>query len=212
MASNPYEVEHNISAAKDRPHRRRPDMSSFTSHLHQISTDDDNDNDDNATPSHHNHHHAHAGPTPVDLAALFRLVQDQFATLALDAPTDANRRFLEELATALERDIGAPPDRVPGVSQEYLDALDRVARKALKRDDTCPICAEPHLDDPYCLVVELPCPGRHRYDLECVGPWLQSKGTCPMCRADLTKKKTVVVPKAEDGDEEEEEDVDGLYG
>lgn len=95
--------------------------------------------------------------------------------------------------------------------QEYLDGLDRVSRKALKDDDDCPICAERYLDDPYPLVVELPCGGSHRFDLECVGPWLQSKGTCPMCRDDLTKKKVIEVPKADD-DDEEEDDVDGLYG
>jgi len=33
-------------------------------------------------------------------------------------------------------------------------------------------------------VVQLPCDkaGRHRFDLECVGPWLRVKGTCPLDR------------------------------
>ncbi|KAI1496697.1 hypothetical protein F5X99DRAFT_413870 [Biscogniauxia marginata] len=198
MASNPYEVEHNIKAPASRPHRRRPDMSSFTSHLHQISPDP------NSTAA------RAAGPTPVDMAALFELVQSQYTTLATDAPTAENRNFLESLVSQLEADIHSPPDHVPGVSQEYLDGLDRVPRKALKDDESCPICAERYLDDKYCLVVELPCHGDHRFDLECVGPWLRSKGTCPMCRKDLTKKKTVEVPK--DENEGEEDDVDGLYG
>ncbi|CAJ2504861.1 Uu.00g122550.m01.CDS01 [Anthostomella pinea] len=196
MASNPYEVEHNIQAPTSQPHRRRPDMSSFTSHLHQISQD--------ASQPHR------AGPTPVDTAALYRLVQDQLATLRNDAPDAENQRFLEQLMGVLEGDIAAPPDHVPGVTQEYLDTLERVPRKALEVDDSCPICRGKYLDDKYCLVVELPCHGRHRYDLECAGPWLLSKGNCPMCRMDLTKKRVVEVPK--DDEEDEQDDVDGLYG
>ncbi|RYP84891.1 hypothetical protein DL769_001085 [Monosporascus sp. CRB-8-3] len=213
MATNPYEVEHNIKESGSRPHRRRPDMSSFTSHLHQISGDGpaSPSPSSSSTHRHHQHHREPLGPTPVDAAALYRLVQDQMATLMADAPTEDNRRFLEQLVGLLERDVDEPPTRIPGVSQEYLDGLDRVPREKLGgSDDTCPICAERYLDDPYPLVVELPCAGRHRFDLECVGPWLQSKGTCPMCRHDLTKKKVVEVPK--DEDEDEEDDVDGLYG
>ncbi len=182
-------------------------MSSFTSHLHQISTSGDGDPATTTAPR----PARHLGPTPVDAAALYRLVQEQLAALMADAPTDANRGFLESLVRLLEADVDAPPARIPGVTQAFLDGLDRVPRRALAPDDGCPICAEPHLDDPYCLVVELPCPGRHRFDLECVGPWLQSKGTCPMCRHDLTKKKVVEVPKDDDEDDEDD-DVDGLYG
>lgn len=174
-------------------------MSSFTSHLHQISPDADR----------RAHGRSHTGPTPVDAAALFRLLQDQFAVLLTDAPNAENQSLLQSLMTTLEQDIGSPPDTIPGVSQEYLDNLDRVPRKQLKKDDSCPICAEPFLDDQYPLVVELPCNGHHHFDLECVGPWLLSKGSCPMCRHDLTKKKVVEIPK---DDEEDEDDMDGLYG
>ncbi|KAI0022788.1 hypothetical protein F4780DRAFT_134947 [Xylariomycetidae sp. FL0641] len=202
MASNPYEVEHNLKTTAERSHQRRPDMSTFTSHLHSITREPP------ASADAHHHDH-HPGPTPVDMAALFQQVQEQMATLATSAPTDGNRAFLRSLVELLEADIGAPPEQIPGVGQAYLDGLDRVPRRALKDDDACPICAEPFLDDQYCLVVELPCHGAHRFDLECVGPWLLSKGSCPMCRKDLTKKKEVVVPK---DDSEDEDDVDGLYG
>ncbi|KAI0189652.1 hypothetical protein F4808DRAFT_34128 [Astrocystis sublimbata] len=190
MASNPYEVEHDIKPATTRQHRRRPDMATFDAHLDNIATD----------PS------ARAGPTPADIEAVFQLVQDQLATLATTAPSDENRAFLESLSESLEGET-----RISGVDQLYLDTLDRVSRKQLqsKHDDACPICAEKFLDDPHPLVVELPCHGSHRFDLECVGPWLRSKGTCPMCRKDLTKKKTIEIPK---DDDEEDEDVDGLYG
>ncbi|KAI1200230.1 hypothetical protein F5X97DRAFT_103927 [Nemania serpens] len=195
MAANPYEVEHGIKPSTTRRHRRRPDMSTFDSHLHQVTSDPAS---------------SRAGPTPVEMAGLFQLVQDQLATLAVDAPTEENRVLLSSLVEALEADVVHPPDHVAGVDQAYLDTLDRVSRKKLQSDpdSACPICAEKFLDDPYPLVVELPCHGSHAFDLECVGPWLLSKGTCPMCRKDLTKKKTVEIPK----DEEEDEDIDGLYG
>ncbi|KAH6648006.1 hypothetical protein BKA67DRAFT_403519 [Truncatella angustata] len=200
MASNPYEVEHNIKSSSKAAHSRRPDMSSFTSHLHSISRDADS----STSSTHH-----HAGPTPVDAAALFTMVQEQMATLANSAPSDTNRDFLVSLIDALRSDVDNPPEQIRGVAQEYLDSLDRVPKKSLRADDSCPICAENYLDDPYPLVVELPCHGAHRFDLECVGPWLQSKGTCPLCRKDLTEKKKIPVPV---DDDEEEDDMDGLYG
>ncbi|KAI1148456.1 hypothetical protein F4825DRAFT_100661 [Nemania diffusa] len=194
MAANPYEVEHNVKPSTKPPHRRRPDMASFTSHLHQVDSDPAS---------------THAGATPVAMAGLFRLVQDQLSTLAASAPTDENQALLSSLIGALEADVNNPPDRIAGVDQAYLDTLDRVSRKRLQSDPegACPICAEKFLDDPYPLVVELPCHGSHTFDLDCVGAWLMSKGTCPLCRLDLTKKKTIEVPK-----DDEEEDYDELYG
>ncbi|KAI0539096.1 hypothetical protein GGR58DRAFT_500535 [Xylaria digitata] len=192
MATNPYEVEHNVKPSPERKHRRRVDMSSFESHLHQITPD----------PS------SRVGPTPADVMGQIQLVQDQFATLAVDAPTDANRGFLVSLIRTLEQDT-ANLDSVKGVSQLYLDNLDRVSHKKLRSDPEgeCMICAEKFLDDPHPLVVELPCHGKHIFDLECIGPWLLTKGTCPACRKDLTEKKKIEIPK-----DEEEEDDDGLYG
>jgi hypothetical protein len=104
-------------------------------------------------------------------------------------------------------DVMHPPMEIPGVSQEYLDGLERVPRKKLKPSETCPICTEKYLDDQYCLVVELPCHHAHKFDLDCVGPWLLSKGNCPLCRKDLTRKKAAVVLD----EDEEDEDPDGMY-
>ncbi|KAJ4310966.1 hypothetical protein N0V84_010699 [Fusarium piperis] len=187
-----YEVEHNVQFAEPRRSGRRVDMASFFSLLNQLS-----EPSGDQTPQ----HNPHATPTPVDTAALFRLLQDQLQTLQITAPTERNREFLESLITSLEDDIHDPPTRLRGVSQEFVDSLDRVNRKTLDKDDDCAICKVPYLEDEYCLVVELPCNGAHRFDLECVGPWLRSKGTCPMCRQDLGKKKEV--PVVEDSDEED---------
>lgn len=206
-------VEHNIKASSAPRRKRQVDMSTFNSHLHSISSSNPasssaTDPIEAALQQHQQqHNNPHATANPVDMAALFRLVQDQVATLLADAPDDANRDLLRAMAESLEDDIARPPREVPGVSQEYLDSLERVARGRLGAEDACPICAERYLDDRYCLVVELPCHASHRFDLECVAPWLQSKGTCPLCRKDLTKKKEVAVPQ----DDDEEEDDGGMY-
>lgn len=178
-------------------------MASFFSLLNQIS--ETTGTDTNATDAHHN---PHATPTPVDAAALFRLLQDQLLTLHNTAPTADNRDFLEQLISSLEADINDPPSRIKGVSQEFVDMLDRVGKKKLSADDDCAICKVPYLEDEWPLVVELPCKGGHRFDLECVGPWLRSKGTCPMCREEMGKKKAEV-PVVED--DEEDDDPDMLY-
>ena len=173
-------------------------MASFFSLLSQIA--------EPSAASSDIHHNAHATPTPVDTAALFRLLQDQLQTLHSTSPDAANRDFLEQLITSLEADINDPPTRLHGVSQEFVDSLDRVGRKGLGKDEDCAICKVPYLEDEYCLVVELPCKGAHHFDLECVGPWLRSKGTCPMCRQEMGKKKEI--PIIED---DEESDGDMMY-
>lgn len=197
-------------------------MSSFNSQLHQLTNDSPPTQPGGGAEQQQQRHNPHALPTPVDLVGLFRLVQDQYSTLAADAPDAANRDLLRDLSQALEADLLHLPKQVEGVSQEFLDTLDRVPRKQLTPEDACPICAEKFLDDPYPLVVELQCHHTHRYDLDCVAPWLQLKGTCPMCRQDLTKydprKKGVSqrIEKLWEGkkpeEEEEEEDPDMLYG
>ncbi|KAJ4293747.1 hypothetical protein N0V88_005255 [Collariella sp. IMI 366227] len=57
-------------------------------------------------------------------------------TLASTAPTPTNRAFLESLVEALELDVARPPRQIEGVTQEFVDGLDRVPRKTLKEDDT----------------------------------------------------------------------------
>lgn len=186
-------VEHNI---KDKPQKRtrRPSMSSFFNALSQVESTSPNN--------------PHALPTPVDMVAAARLVQEQFLSLQRSS-TDvdaANETLLARLVEDMEHMIEDPPAKVAGVPQSYLDELERVPKKELKPADSCPICAERFLDDPFPLVVELPCHPSHRFDLDCVGPWLRLNGTCPMDRKDLLKKKEVI--KA---DSEDEEEYDSLY-
>lgn len=180
-------------------------MSSFFNALNQIES---------PTPN-----NPHALPTPVDMISAARLVQEQFLSLQRSAPSASspdpsrdtleasNEALLTRLVEDMESMIADPPSKVEGVPQSYLDELERVPKKALKKADSCPICAERFLDDEYPLVVELPCHPTHRFDLDCVGPWLRLNGTCPLDRKDLLKKKPVV----KNDDDEEEEEYDSLY-
>lgn len=113
------------------PRRRgQIDISSFfKSLLHQISDDSSFLNE----PAQRNN--PHTVSTPVDVAGLFRLVQDQFRILARDAPETTNRDFLISLIDSLNSDIFNPPKDVEGVSQEFLDVLERVPNKSLKPDN-----------------------------------------------------------------------------
>jgi hypothetical protein len=172
-------------------------MSSFFNQLSQIETD---------STSSRTHNNPNAIPTPVEIAAAERLLQDQFSTLLQSSDNPDHGAFLESLINSVQEQIEAPPEKVSGVPQSYLDELERVPKKALKKSDVCPICAEKFLDDEYPLVVQLPCHKTHRFDLECVGPWLRLQGTCPLDRKDLMKKKEV--PKVE---KEEEEDYDEMF-
>ncbi|KAK5995194.1 putative RING finger protein [Cladobotryum mycophilum] len=193
-----YEVEHNIQEEEPRPAPdRRINMSTFVSFMETL----------HASVIEEPHNNPHATPTPADNTAAYRLVQDQMTTLHSTAPTQNNRDFLEDLIQEIGYYIDDPPKLLPSVSQDFLDNLDRVRKQSLTKDDDCAICKMPFLEDEYPLVVELPCQGKHRFDLECVSPWLRSMGTCPMCRDEMDKKKEPAVVEEVGSDE----DVDQMY-
>lgn len=92
-------------------------------------------------------------------------------------------------------------------------ALERVPKASLKPADTCPICNNPFMEDAYPLVVQLPCHPTHRFDLECVRPWLRLRGTCPLDRIDFAKQlRDKAEAKKKLVEEDEEEEWDGMYG
>ncbi|RKF58100.1 hypothetical protein GcM3_184007 [Golovinomyces cichoracearum] len=198
--SNPYEIDHNIKPNEIPRHRtRRPSMTSFFSHLAQIES---------TSPSHNN---PHATPTPVDMAAAERILQDQLLHFLSATSSSGQEAFLQSLITSLEQDIAQPPIEVPGVSQSYLDQLERVSRKSLKKGDECKICGEEFLNDEYSLVVQLPCHPLHRFDLECVGPWLRLQGTCPLDRKNLQDDRKKRLQDLVKSCTDEEEDYDDMY-
>ncbi|KAI0997567.1 hypothetical protein K3495_g10625 [Podosphaera aphanis] len=199
IMSNPYEIDHNIRSDDTRPRaRRRPSMTSFFSHLAQVEM--------SPTP-----HNPHATPTPVDMAAAERLLQDQLLMFRATASSTTHQEFLQSLITSLNADIDRPPTVVPGVSQSYLDQLERVSRKALKKGEECKICGEEFLADEFCLVVQLPCHPLHRFDLECIGPWLRLQGTCPVDRKDLEGEKKMRLEKLILTEVEEDDDYDEMF-
>ncbi|EKG12822.1 Zinc finger RING-type protein [Macrophomina phaseolina MS6] len=189
-----YEVEHNISAeeSSSSQSRRRPDLSTFYSALEQLDTSD----------AAHARHNPHAIPTPADVISLFSMFRDALVVMSPDNASNSNP-MLEQIQAMIEN----PPKEINGVPDSFLDELERVPKKDLKKDDECAICRVPFLDDPYPLVVELPCNANHRFDLDCIRPWLKLNSTCPLDRKDLLKKKTPPPPP-----DEEEEEYDDMFG
>ncbi|MCJ1262210.1 hypothetical protein MMC22_002080 [Lobaria immixta] len=132
---------------------------------------------------------AHALPLPTDVAAANRGAAEAYAQMmeGADGGREGHVALLEQLVQALMRDARDPPKMAQGVGQDFLD-------------------------DPYPLVIRLPCHASHIYDLECIAPWLKLQSTCPLDRVDLLKKKNgvdthadVVKGSEENGDEEEGE-------
>jgi hypothetical protein len=173
-------------------------MSSFFAKLSQINTSSSKET---------THNNPHAVPTPVDMRATYGLLADSYYQIrsSISADDTTHTELLTSLISELETGADSPPTEVAGVSQEFLDTLDRVERRKLGHE-ACPICVEEFKDDPYPLVVELPCHKGHWFDLECVAPWLRLKGTCPLDRKEVQRKKAVV-KKVEEESEEEWDDM-----
>lgn len=169
-------------------------MTTFSNKFSEVNTKD----------SSRPHNNAHAVATPVDVRETYLLAADGLRQVMADAVSNGHSNFLEAMIQDLQ--LGADKaEEFKGVSQAFIDALDRVPKTKLKKTDMCPICAENFLDDQYPLVVQLPCHPSHKFDLECVAPWLKLQGTCPLDRKELDKKKQVVVPV-----DEEEDDYDDM--
>lgn len=114
---------------------------------------------------------------------------------------NSTNELLESLVQSLMENAEHPPKEVEGVPDSFLAELDRVPKKSLKKDDSCPICSNTFLDDPHPLVVRLPCHKDHIFDLDCITPWLKLNPTCPMDRQMLLKKKEPPPPPDEDDGE-----------
>lgn len=189
-------VEHNIPKdTQPTQPRRRPDLSTFFSTLDHIDT--------SGARSPQN---AHALPMPRDISAAFRNLANAFEMMrSPDENTtsmpNSQDELLARLVESLMESAEHPPSEVQGVSDEFIEQLERVPRKQLKPDMSCPICSNPFLDDSHPLVVRLPCHKDHIFDLECIQPWLKLNPTCPLDRQTLVKKEPPPPPKDEDDGE-----------
>lgn len=62
--------------------------------------------------------------------------------------TQADNRdeLLGRLVQTLMESAEHPPSEVQGVSDEFIEQLERIPKKALKEDMSCPICSNAFLD------------------------------------------------------------------
>ena len=135
-------MEHNISPEQSdttaSQRSRRPDLSTFFSTLELVDTSGER------TP----HVNTHALPQPGDVAAAFRTLANAFLMMRGE-PIPAEGGANDVLATLVEslmRSAEDPPKEVKGVPDSYLDELERIPKKALGRNESCPICANPFLE------------------------------------------------------------------
>ncbi|TGZ79533.1 hypothetical protein EX30DRAFT_372845 [Ascodesmis nigricans] len=196
MAS--YEEDHNIS----------PTTSSRPSSRPHLDLDDFFQSLSSSSPT------ATTSSSSSNDAPAFRSLARAFQQLE-------NTDLLQSLISRLLEEAEGGNVKAQGVPEGFLDSLERVGMRRLKREDTCCICASAFLDDPYPLVVRLPCHKDHIFDLECIAPWLKlhqvssprsgelgstaltgwvGEKTCPLDRKDLVKKSPP--PVVEDSEEE----------
>ncbi|CDK27380.1 unnamed protein product [Kuraishia capsulata CBS 1993] len=125
-------------------------------------------------------------------------ISHQIAQQLLSAVSEGGLEFRTDLD---DNEMFKSPQK--GMDQAYFDSLERINKKKIRPGQTCPICASEFLEDPYPLLVRLPCHKNHVFDLECATSWLKEHNTCPICRTELDKpKKAVAQP-----DSEEDEDM-----
>jgi len=72
------------------------------------------------------------------------------------ATEEGHEGLLEQLVESLMQSAEHPPAEVQGVSDEFIEQLERVPKKNLKADQTCPICSNPFLEGTHhCYISDL---------------------------------------------------------
>lgn len=153
-----------------------------------------------------------------------RLGRELFNRALRTVTQEERAEVLQEIIASLE-EIGDKFRPDMGVSQEFLDSLERVDVSSLPENADCPICTNRFADAEFPLVVKLPChvKGRreHLFDMDCIAPWLKMHSSCPLCRFDMRDADSVrrerlareLARAKEEEDEEEDEDEDwAMYG
>ncbi|TKA55482.1 hypothetical protein B0A55_11768, partial [Friedmanniomyces simplex] len=179
-----YDVEHNIPVEQKEQPRRRPDLSTFFGTLDLVDTSG------SRQPQ-----NAHSLPLPRDISAAYRNLANAFDMMRGGTGTaqeHGQEGLLEQLVESLMQSAEHPPTEVQGVSDEFIEQLERVPKKSLKADQSCPICSNPFLEGQ--ILTRSSC------------PWLKLNPTCPLDRKVLVKKKAPPPPP-----DEEEVDYDEMY-
>ncbi|CCG25514.1 hypothetical protein CORT_0C01370 [Candida orthopsilosis Co 90-125] len=168
-------------------------------------------------------HQTNHNPTSISSSLDDRFTESATSLESLSAALNQLRTLENsQLADSLLNILDSNPKQT-GVNSEFLDTLERVPVSQLSDDEFCPICTNKFKDDKYPLIVKLPCGvknSKHFYDLECIGPWLMTNSTCPMCRTNVLEveenrrkriEEEIRKAKEEDSEEEAEEGWD-IYG
>jgi hypothetical protein len=131
-------VEHNVEKKEPEQPRRRPDLSTFFSTLELVDT--------SGTRQPQN---IHSLPLPQDISAAFRNLANAFEMMRSRSGTaqeQSHGELLEQLVQTLMDSAEHPPTEVKGVSDEFIQELERVPKQSLKAEQTCPICSNPFLE------------------------------------------------------------------
>jgi hypothetical protein len=83
------------------------------------------------------------------VVALFDLLADAWTQMRADSAGGENTELLDRLIGQLRAGADDPPRKIEGVSEEWLEGLERVEKKRLKEDEKCPICGEGFLSGEY---------------------------------------------------------------
>lgn len=133
-----YDVEHDIQDAHPEQPRRRPDLSTFFSTLQLVDTSGS-----------HEPHNPHALPLPRDISAAFRNLANAFEMMRGGTSTSHEQNhneLLQQLVESLMASAENPPEKVDGVSDEFIGQLERIPKKTLNSDQICPICGNAFLE------------------------------------------------------------------
>jgi hypothetical protein len=86
------------------------------------------------------------------MAAAFRLLANAFDLMrgrsaeGQEQEPEGDNDLLANMIETLRQHADDPPSELKGVPNSFLDELERVPKKSLKKTDVCPICTNPFLE------------------------------------------------------------------
>nr|CAG8585219.1 15232_t:CDS:2 [Entrophospora candida] len=130
------------------------------------------------------------------------------------AGDNTHQEFLDNLISQLTEEANASAKGPPPASKSFINKLPIVPKSDINSDETCIICADKFHGGGDKLVTSLPC--KHKFDKECIIPWLELHNTCPNCRHEVDSDDPIWRQKQKDlknqqiRQEDDEEDVDPI--